>query len=55
VLAYSDHSGPEALENLEGMIEEAGLEIEGILKRRIQTRSQKRKWEIILVYEIGFR
>lgn len=55
VLSYSDHSGPEALENLENMIAGAGLEIEDILKRRVQTRSQQRKWETILVYEISFR
>jgi len=53
MLGYSDHSGPEALGNLENMIEEAGLKIEGILKRRVQSRSQKRKWETILVYEIS--
>jgi len=53
ILGYSDHSGASALENLEGMIEEVGLEIKNILKRRIQTRSQKRKWETILAYELG--
>ena len=52
VLSYSDHSGPEALANLEGVIDEAGLETEKVFKRRVQTRSQKRKWETILVYEL---
>ncbi len=51
ILSYSDHSGPEAVENLEGMIAEAGLKTESILKKRVQTRSQKRKWETILIYD----
>ena len=53
VLGYSDHSGTRALENLEGMIGKAGLKTENILKMRIQTRSQKRKWEMILVYRLS--
>ena len=54
VLGYSDHSGPEALENLERMIADAKLKIANVIKRRVQTRSQKRKWETILVYDLGF-
>ena len=53
-LGYSDHSGPRALENLEGFIRDAGLRTENILKRRIQSRRQKRKWETILVYDLSF-
>ncbi|MFC1714133.1 Rossmann-like fold-containing protein [Candidatus Poribacteria bacterium] len=52
VLSYSDHSGLEALENLESMIEEAGLKIENASKMRVQTRSQKHKWEAIIVYTL---
>ncbi len=52
VLSYSDHSGLDALENLESMIEEVGLRIENVSKMRIQTRSQKRKREMIVVYAL---
>ena len=54
VLGYSDHSGPEVLENLERMIENTTLKIANFTKRRVQTRSQKRKWETILVYDLSF-
>ncbi len=53
VLGYSDHSGTEALENLERIIADARLKIVNVTKRRVQTRSQKRKWETILVYDLG--
>jgi methylase of polypeptide subunit release factors len=52
ILGYSDHSGPRVLENLESFIEDAGLRIEDVFKRRIQSRRQKRKWETILVYDL---
>lgn len=55
ILGYSDHSGTEALDNLEAIIRESGLYIENILKKRVQTRSQKRKWETILVYDLQIR
>ena len=54
LLGYSDHSGDEALENLERMIEKARLRTQSVVKRRIQTRSQKRKWETILVYNLVY-
>jgi methylase of polypeptide subunit release factors len=53
ILGYSDHSGQTALENLQSMIEEAGLRTRNVIKRRVQTRSQKRKWEAILVYDLS--
>jgi len=53
ILGYSDQSGPKALESLESLIGDAGLRIENILKRRVQSRRQKRKWETILVYHLG--
>jgi methylase of polypeptide subunit release factors len=54
ILGYSDHSGSAALESLESFIEDAGLKVENISKRRIQSRRQKRKWETILVYDLIF-
>lgn len=53
ILGYSDHSGAAAVENLETFIEDAGYRIERTLKRRVQSRSQKRKWETILVYDLS--
>jgi len=53
ILGYSDHSGAPAIENLETFIEDAGFKIEHTLKRRVQSRSQKRKWETILVYDLS--
>jgi methylase of polypeptide subunit release factors len=53
ILGYSDQSGPKARETLEGFIGDAGLRIESVLKRRIQSRRQKRKWETIMVYHLG--
>jgi len=52
ILGYSDQSGPKALENLESIIREAGFKIGNIYKRRIQSRRQRRKWEMILVYDL---
>ncbi len=52
ILGYSDHSGQKVLENLEGFIGDAGFKIENILKRRVQSRRQERKWETILVYDL---
>ena len=54
ILGYSDHSGPTTLERLESFIEDAGLKVENVSKRRIQSRRQKRKWETILVYDLIF-
>jgi methylase of polypeptide subunit release factors len=53
ILGYSDHSGAEALENLESLIRSAKFEIKSIFKRRVQSRRQKRKWETLLVYDLG--
>ena len=53
ILGYSDHSGAAAVENLEASMGEAGLRIESIFKKRSQSRSQKRKWETILVYDLS--
>jgi methylase of polypeptide subunit release factors len=53
ILGYSDHSGLRAVENMEDMIGEAGLRTENVLRRRIQSRRQKRKWETMLVYDLG--
>ena len=51
-LGYSDHSGIEALEKLEGFIKDSGLIVNNIYKNRIQSRQGKRKWETIIVHDL---
>lgn len=55
VLGYSDHSGPKALENLEAFVREAGFNTESILKRRIQSRRERRRRETVMVYGLVLR
>jgi transposase len=50
LLGYSDNSGSKAIEKLEDIIRNAGFQIVGLLKERVQTRRAKRKWETIFVY-----
>ena len=52
LLGYADASGPKAITNLEGIIEDAGLTIENRFKERVATHRSKRKWQNIMVYEI---
>jgi release factor glutamine methyltransferase len=54
ILGYSDHSGEKALDNLRNFVENTGLKIDRTYKKRVQSRSHKRKWETILVYELSF-
>ena len=52
LLGYADASGPKAIENLEGIITEAGFKEEALFKRRVATHRSKRKWEQIRVYAL---
>ena len=52
LLGYADASGPKAITNLEGIIEDTGLTIENRFKERVATHRSKRKWQNIMVYEI---
>lgn len=50
LLGYADASGPKAIDNLEGVIAEAGFREVALFKRRVATHRSKRKWEQIQVY-----
>lgn len=50
ILAYSDNSGDEAIENLEKLVSEYGYKIKDCLKRRIQSHQSGRKWMKIFAY-----
>ena len=52
LLGYADASGPKAIENLDGIIAEAGFKEEALFKRRVATHRSKRKWEQIRVYAL---
>ena len=52
LLGYADASGPKAIENLGGIITEAGFKEEALFKRRVATHRSKRKWEQIRVYAL---
>ncbi len=49
LLGYADASGRKAIENLEGIIESAGMTVADVFKRRVATHRAKRKWEQIQV------
>ncbi|MDD9975799.1 MAG: class I SAM-dependent methyltransferase [Candidatus Poribacteria bacterium] len=49
LLGYADASGPKAIDNLEGIIAEAGFREVALFKRRVATHRSKRKWEQIRV------
>ncbi len=50
LLGYADASGPQAISNLESIIDESGFECQSIIKKRVATHRSKRKWEHIQVY-----
>lgn len=53
LLGYADASGPKAITNLEGIIEESGFICQNIYKRRVATHRSKRKWEHIQVHVLS--
>ena len=53
LLGYADASGPKAIDNLEGIIAEAGFREVALFKRRVATHRSKRKWEQIRVYALN--
>lgn len=53
LLGYADASGPKAIQNLERIINDAGLVVKSRHTKRVATHRSKRKWEHIMVYELG--
>lgn len=50
IVGYADNSGPKAIARLEQFIEESGLRIVDILKRRVKTYRSKRPWQSVYTY-----